>query len=349
MHFFIVGAPRCGTTALSRYLKAHPDICFTKPKEPNYFTTAALRHLDDASLAERVRRAYVERFFHPTDPARQTFGEGSVSYLYAPAAIETILRWNPAARFVVMLRDPLAMLRSYHARLYYLLDEDEPDFARAWARQADRRAGRHVPPTCRDPRMLRYAEVARLGAYTQQLQAVAGASRVLPVLHDDLVRDPRAVYTRVLDFIGVRDDGRTEFPRVRASSGFRSRALQKLLQRPPSALVRPAATASDNDARGRPGVGGTDGRAHRGRPSLEPRKLRKRLLAWNTVTRSPDPIDPDVRGEIQATLAADVARLEELTGRDLGHWLDGAVVDGRPATQKTARPGAAGTAEQLLG
>jgi hypothetical protein len=33
-NFFIVGAPKCGTTALSEYLRSHPDVFFSSPKEP---------------------------------------------------------------------------------------------------------------------------------------------------------------------------------------------------------------------------------------------------------------------------------------------------------------------------
>jgi hypothetical protein len=36
--FFVVGAPRCGSTAFCRYLAKHPAICFSRPKEPHYFT-----------------------------------------------------------------------------------------------------------------------------------------------------------------------------------------------------------------------------------------------------------------------------------------------------------------------
>ena len=35
--FFIVGAPKCGTTALSEYLRSHPNVFMTEPKEPMYF------------------------------------------------------------------------------------------------------------------------------------------------------------------------------------------------------------------------------------------------------------------------------------------------------------------------
>ena len=36
-NLFIVGAPKCGTTALSEYLRQHPNVFMTNPKEPNFF------------------------------------------------------------------------------------------------------------------------------------------------------------------------------------------------------------------------------------------------------------------------------------------------------------------------
>ena len=47
---FIVGAPRCGTTSLSRYLKDHPEVCFSRVKEPHFFSQNDLCQLDDDEL-----------------------------------------------------------------------------------------------------------------------------------------------------------------------------------------------------------------------------------------------------------------------------------------------------------
>ena len=38
-NLFIVGAPKCGTTAWVEYLRTHPDIFFPEIKEPHYFAT----------------------------------------------------------------------------------------------------------------------------------------------------------------------------------------------------------------------------------------------------------------------------------------------------------------------
>ena len=35
--FFIVGAPKCGTTALAKLLNDHSEVEFSKEKEPHFF------------------------------------------------------------------------------------------------------------------------------------------------------------------------------------------------------------------------------------------------------------------------------------------------------------------------
>jgi len=329
MHFFIVGAPRCGTTALSRYLKAHPGVCFAKPKEPQYFATADLAGLSEADLAKTVRRDYLARFFRPRDPAIQVFGEGSVGYLYSEAAIRAILRWDPGARLIVMLRDPVSLLASYHARLVYLMDETERDFEQAWRLQDARAAGRQIPRTCRDPKLLQYGEVGNLGTYTTRLYELADSTQILPVIHDELKADPGAVYRRVLAFLDLPHDGRSDFPRERAGSGFRSALLQHALQRPPRMLVRRLMAEGGAERRKGGyavpggGAGGSDGRAGRRTRGLSPRKLRKRLLAWNTTDRPATPLRPAFAAELRAYFAADIALLGRTIGRDLSHWADG--------------------------
>ncbi|HEY6366539.1 MAG TPA: hypothetical protein VI585_17280 [Candidatus Binatia bacterium] len=53
--FFLIGAPRCGTTSLSGYLADNPQVCFSRPKEPHYFSLfaphASLDDLETAYLA----------------------------------------------------------------------------------------------------------------------------------------------------------------------------------------------------------------------------------------------------------------------------------------------------------
>jgi hypothetical protein len=299
--FFLVGAPRCGTTALSRYLADNPQVCFSRPKEPHYFALLA----PDSSLDD-LETAYLSRHFAHHHAGHRAIGEGSVSYLYSPHAIERILAVNPDARFIAMLRNPLEMLPSYHLRMLFILCEDVEDFAAAWRLQDARARGEHVPRHCIDPRLLLYREVARYGVQIERLYRVAGRERCHVVVFDDLARDPAAVYREVLKFIGVDDDGRTTFKRRFPSRIYRYRWLQELLYTVRSRRAH-AVDTLQRTARVKKGPG-------------RRKSLVKRLARWNRMERRPAPLDAEMTATLRAALADDVATLSDLLDRDLRHW-----------------------------
>jgi hypothetical protein len=311
--FFIIGAPRCGTTSLCSFLRKHPRICFSRPKETHYFSKLA-----PAFGLENIENHYLRRCFSSYDPARHlAVGEGSVEYVYSLEVIETILSFNPSARFIVMARDPMEMLPSYHARMLFILQEDEPSFARAWELQEARARGEHVPRYCIDPELLRYRDVARYAALLRRLYTVVESERCLVLLFDDFRRDPRAVYERCLAFLGVPSDGRTEFRQRQPSRRYRYAWVQRIVYPPIGNAIRLAAEIERRATR-------------RGRPSTPRRgsarkswikRLRKRLKAWNTIVAAPEPLPPQLRAAIRDNYADDVADLGHILHRDLSHWL----------------------------
>ena len=317
----VVGAPRSGTTSLCHYLKGHPDIAFSVVKEPHFFSQFDLTELPDAELRETVKAEYLGRYFPDVAPSKSVLAEGSVTYLYRAEQMLPILRIWPEAKFVIAIRDPMELLPSLHQRLLYLGDEVVTDFARAWALTDRRRKGLNVPPSCIDHRWLLYDEVGRLGEYVEKFIATVGRERCHIVIFDDLIRDPQGVYARMLKFIGLRADGRTDFRVHRASRGYKIGFLQRLLKRPPKAL---RGIAAGDQYRQR--VRSLD--TPRGTSGLTAAILagRKRLLKWNAATPPPVAIDEAVRHEIRNHLSDDVTRLSGLIGRDLSHWLtDGSI------------------------
>ncbi len=313
----IVGAPRCGTTSLSRYLKPHPQICFSTVKEPHFFAISDLSELPDAELRDLVSREYLERFFAHCRARDAVMMEGSVSYLYAAKRMGAILRLWPDARFIIAVRDPVKMVPSLHQRLRYVGDESEEDFGRAWALIGERRQGRKIPRTCLDPRLLDYEEIGRLGKHVAAFFDAVGRERCLVVVHDDLVADPGAVYRAILTFLGLPDHKRKKFRARRAAQGFKLGWLQRLLKRPPKAT---RTVLAGKQFRQR--VKALDGK--RSEPSRLAEAIldwRKRLLRWNKAPADPIDIPSALLAEMRAVWADDVALLERLLDRDFGHWL----------------------------
>lgn len=310
----IVGAPRCGTTSLADFLKRHPAVTFSAPKEPHYFAIHDLDGLSDEQLRATVAQGYLGRFFPDSWQAAEWLAEGSVSYLYGPEKMRALLRLWPDAHFVIGVRDPMKLVPSLHQRYLVTGDEDEPDFARAWQLVPARAQGHHIPRSCLDPRLLRYDVAGRLGEAVERFFAVVGRERCHVVVHDDLVSDPARVYADLLAFLGLPHDGRTDFRPQRAAAGTRWPWLQRLLKRPPVATSILAGAKFRTRVASRP-------------KQPAPAALRavmrgrKRLLKWNQVAAPSIQLSRALQLELREAFAADVARLSMILGRDLSNWL----------------------------
>ncbi len=295
--FYIVGAPRCGTTSLSKALAGHPQISFSTPKETHFL----IDERPDLSVRE-VQRLYLESFHPNLTRDSRAIGDGSVSYLYYPQAIERAIALDSRAKFIISVRNPVDMLRSYHARLLYMLDEDITDFSQAWALQEDRRAGRYLPGRCRDAQLLQYGEIAKLGKHVSRLFALAGRERCHVVVFDDIVQNPRAVYQQLLAFLGIADDGRSRFKAKSANAGFKSRWLQQFVMNPPAwtlPLIKFGNVKTLSHLKG----------------------LRKRIKRFNKVPETQQVLSATLRTTLCQYYADDVKTLSYLLDRDLTHWL----------------------------
>lgn len=297
---FLVGAPRCGTTYLAKALARHPNVCFSKPKETHFFARDA-----PALPPERWRDEFLRRHFAARLDARHTLlAEGSPLSLRDPRAIERLLQFDPETRFVVAIRNPIEMAHSFHARLVYLLDEDEPDFERAWALQDVRASGKRLPRRCRDAAALQYRSMASLGTQLGALIARAGRTRVHVVVFDDILSDPLKVHRALLEFLELPDDGRTRFPRKNTHREYRHGWAQALVTNPPRPLARWLAA-----------------RERQGKPKPQwVRELRRRIKRWNTRRAKRSPISEPMRARLHAELGGEIERLERLLGRDFSHW-----------------------------
>src|SRR5258706_8466463 len=106
-NFFIVGAPKCGTTSLARYLGSHPHVFITNPKEPCYFS----RSLTVDRVRQRAKGCHrnLNDYLHLFDRAKERHwlrGDATTRNLRCEAALLEIRAFFPEARLIVMLRDP---------------------------------------------------------------------------------------------------------------------------------------------------------------------------------------------------------------------------------------------------
>lgn len=314
---FIVGAPRCGTTTMARWLQAHPQVLFPFVKEPHFFAQHDLRGLDEAELRRHVEQDYLDHFFPEPGPDRNIGADCSVSYLYTPEQLEPALKLWPNSRFIVGLRDPMSLLPSLHKRLIFTGDENIRRFEDAWAAIPDRAAGRRIPWSTIEPRWLRYDEAGRYGTYVERLFAAVGKERCQVMLFDDLVADPAAQHRKLLQFAGLDPMPTPELKAERESKGVRFLLLQQLLKHPPRALLPYLASVRHHGRFDKQAAT----KARQTAAGGSRKSLRKRLLKWNKVADEKRPIPIAVQREMKAHFQDEIDRLGSLIGRDLSHWL----------------------------
>jgi len=286
-NFFIVGAPKCGTTAWAEYLSQHPDICFSSSKEPHFFNEDFPNFRWARSLDS------YQEFFKDCGDAK-IVGDASVQYLYSQTAAQKISEFANDAKILIMLREPPEFIQSYHNQLLINCDETEADLRKAWEMSGMRATGA-VPATCREPSFLNYKRVGRFSEQIERYLECFPADQIKIVFMQDWIKDPRSLYLALMDFLAVQDDGKTEFPVVHSAKHVTSKRLNRLAKRPPRNL-----TLLMNSIRRIPGF-----RNFRGSQLI--RLLNSRAGYYGRP-------DDDLMHEIKVYFAEDQAKLAKLLG-----------------------------------
>jgi hypothetical protein len=301
-NFFIVGAPRCATTALYTYLRRHPEIFLPKYKEPHFFNTdmpsgGAIRNTDE----------YAKLFYGAED--RKRVGEASVYYLSSRAAPAGIKSFSPLAKIIIMLRNPVDVLHALHAMNVAGWIEDVWDFEEALRLEEQRKHGQRLPWCLKDVAKVLYRETVNFSRHVRTYLDYFGTSNVHVIIYDDFKKNTGKAFRDCCSFLDVSPTVTMEFPVIWANPSFRSRILAKWIQRPPTFLRRL-------------------GRL------VVPRPVRARVVnrLWNlNRTRSARaPMPADLRQRLTNELAPEVGELSTLLGRDLSDWLDSSSRLNRP-------------------
>jgi hypothetical protein len=284
-NFFILGAPKCGTTSLAAWLSQHPQVYMSAVKEPNFFNT------DQLELHRPTRREY-EKLFEPAQESHLAVGEASVRYLSSQVAVPAILEFQPDARFIVAVRNPIEMAFSLHKQWVFSGAENLTSFENAWRAQEDRAQGRRLPPLGYPNQ---YGEFCSVGKQIRRLYRLVDQARVRIVFLDDIRAEPASVYADVSRFLGVRDDHVPDFKMHNPSQERKYPWLRQLSIR--AGLLKRAVGI-------RRGLG-----------------LIGALDNWNTTEKGWTASSPMV-AELKEYFRRDVAELEEITGRNLSSWLN---------------------------
>ncbi len=227
--FFIVGHPKCGTTALYEMLRRHPQIHMSVEKEPWFFSTE-LRFRAPPRKPVGIPDTLDEylALFAGAAPG-QRIGEASTTYLWSRAAAGAIAEVQPDARIIAILREPAGFLRSLHLQFLEAHIETEPDLRRALSLEDARRRGGQLDKHAYWPQMLLYSEHVRYVEQLRRYQERFPAEQLLVLLYDDFRADNEATVRRVLRFLEVDGDAPIEVVEANPTVRPRSQRLHGLV------------------------------------------------------------------------------------------------------------------------
>jgi len=297
--FFIVGHPKCGTTALYEMLRGQPRIYMPSLKEPQFFASEMRVGPRPEQLPDTL-----EEYLALFDGARadQILGEASPSYLRSNTAATLIAEVQPAARIIAILREPTSFLRSVHLQFVQAGIETEYDLRTALALEENRRAGKNLPRRGLWPLALLYSEHVRYVEQLRRYRAVFAPEQVLVLIYDDFRADNEGTVRAVLSFLGIEDPATVEKVEANPTVGARSPAVH--------GLVQALAVGRGPVSRGVKGVLTT----------LTPQGPRRRLLRAlrrNVVYGEPPVPDEQLMSELRRRFKGEVVALGEYLGRDL--------------------------------
>jgi hypothetical protein len=294
--FFIVGHPKCGTTALYEMLRGHPQIYMPDVKETRFFAP----ELHPGSHKSRLHPETIEDYlalFAGAEP-QQRLGEASPSYLRSHSAAARIAELQPDARIIAILREPADFLRSLHMELLRDHVETEPDLAKAMALEP-LRSGEEARR--RSPGLV-YSEYVHYVEQLRRYHAVFPPEQVLVLIYDDFRSDNESTVRSVLQFLGV--DAAAAIEATDANPTVRVRSLRMY------ELVRSLYMGRGPVAR----------TLKAGVKALTPRRLRRdalRTLRRRVLYGKPRPADEQLMLQLRRRFEGEVVELSEYLDRDL--------------------------------
>lgn len=290
--FFIVGAPKCGTTALFNYLRNRSDIYVPAIKEPQFFAEDIYGHQRNVNTLDEYLGLFTNAHNH------RRIGEGSTAHLASPSAAQRIKAFNSDAKIIVMLRNPIDVMHAEHNQRVISDMEQVVDFAKALESRETRiwRSGPFQGQVVNRPS---YREITQFSTQVRRYFEAFNRERVHIIIHDDFKASSADVYASTLRFLGLDPHSRTTFPVVNENRRVRSMVLWRHMRYPPSSVRKLVRLLLPEDSR---------------------RAIFEHLQNLNVVPTPRPPMDPYLRRRLQREYEPEVQMLSALLDRDLSPW-----------------------------
>jgi len=294
-NFFIVGASKSGTSSLYYYLKQHPKIFMTVPKEPYFFELEGEK-CDFRGPGDEKRREgyitnikeYLKLFRNVSDEI--AIGEASTTYLDSPKAPIRIHKYIPDAKIIIILRNPAD--RAYASFLHLRREGDEKieNFLQVLKKESERISQNWDYIWHYKSRQFTYNKLKR---YFE----IFNKNKIKIYLYEEWKNDNLKVLRDVFKFLGVEDNFIPDLSVKYNVGGIpRNIILNNFLltSNKMKTILKP----------------------------LFPKKIRKtiqnKMINLNLIRTN---LKPEFRRKLIDIFRDDIIKVQVLIGRDLSSWL----------------------------
>jgi len=298
-NFFIIGAPKSGTTAMAHYISTHPNVYFSTIKELQFFS-------DDIQTAKsemipKNMSEYLKNFKDADPDTHKIVAEGSTQYLRSKKAIKNITDNFDAPKFLVMLRNPVQAVHALHMEALYGFNESEKDFEKAWFNSIEtQKRIQNIKEPIDDHTL--YAHIASYYQQVERLLMEVPKESVMILTFDEFVKDTKKSYELLLNFLGLDSDNKNDFEIINSSHAHRWEFISKFILSPPDLLVEPfifiRKKIIENET-----------------------FLTRYIKAKLNVKKKRKPIDKRFENYLKDYFREDILKLSNLINKDLDNWL----------------------------
>jgi len=191
-NFFIVGAPKAGTTAIFSYLNQHPQIYMSTRKEPHYFSIKNVSDNDLRKKPIRNKKKYLSLFKNVKN--EKIVGEASTSYLADPEAPKLIKKIIPDAKILISIRDPTD--RTFSA---YLMKRNSGLMEPTFHEQIHLELKQEIDlkkPNC----------TLKDGFYSESISRylnIFGSNQIKVIIFEEWITDPEKTIEEIIKFLKI--------------------------------------------------------------------------------------------------------------------------------------------------
>lgn len=231
-NLFLVGQPKSGTTALHDFLGQHPEIYMASIKAPHFFCDDFHQESDKFHKMKlyfdyRDTKSYLKLFSQAK--SEKILGESSDHYLYSQVAAQEIYQFNPEAKIIIFLREPVNFLRSLHNHFVKVTNEEEEDFMKALALETARVGGKSISPRIMCPSWGHYSQ--RINYYEQikRYYDIFNPKQIKIIIYEYFRANNHLVYQEILNFLEVYPNFIPEYKSLNVSKEIRFKQLNYLI------------------------------------------------------------------------------------------------------------------------